>query len=101
MRKKLHGAGDALGSGLGGVDPVAAVVVPSAAEVPAIDAVDGPRALPVWGFMNEYLRAGRREGSLVVIEGAVELRLRRQSEIDAGGTHKVQRLRALIDEPAP
>jgi hypothetical protein len=65
MWKKLHGPGDALGSGLGGVDPIAAVMVPSAAEVPSINAVNGPRAPSVRRFMDEYLRAGRREGVLL------------------------------------
>ena len=51
-RGKLHGLGDALGTGGRDVHPVAPVVLHGAAQVPTIDAVGSPRAPLVWCFIH-------------------------------------------------
>ncbi len=68
---------------------IALVVMECRTKVPAINAVHCPSAASIGGFMNEDFRARGREGSLVIVEGSVELSLRGQSWIDPRRVHEV------------
>jgi hypothetical protein len=85
MWKKLHSAGDASGSGFGGIYSVAPVVFRGS----FIDTMDRPSVATVWCFVDEELRAGKREGRSIVIECSVELSFMGESWIYAGWSHQV------------
>ena len=69
--EEFHSASDTLRSGLGGRNAVTSVMCRCASKVSPIDAVHCPGCATIWCFVNEHFGAGRREWSLVVIEGSV------------------------------
>ena len=73
MWKKLDGAGDAFGAGLGDVTPIAAVMFGGMSNIPALNAVWCPRSPNLGGFMNEDFGAGRCHGCLVEVEGTIHM----------------------------
>jgi hypothetical protein len=62
--------------------------------------MDRPSATTVWCFVDEGIRAGRRERCFIAIECSVELCFSGESWIYAGGLHEVECLGILVDEPA-
>jgi hypothetical protein len=82
MWKKLHSLSNALGARFCSIDTVASVMFRCATQVPSVNAVHGPRASAVGCFMYQYLRAGGREGSFIVVKSSVELSFRREVWVD-------------------
>ena len=74
---------DASGLGEGHVELVAAVMLHCRSDVPTCGAVRGPRAALVGFVVADGKHAGRGKRSLVVIKGAVELRVGGEARIDA------------------
>ena len=67
-QEKLHGLGDALGTGGRYVHPVATVVLHGAAQVPTIDAVGSPHAPLVWCFVHQDLGVRKGEGGSIKVK---------------------------------
>jgi hypothetical protein len=82
MWKKFDGFGDAFSSSFGDVDSVTAIMLRGRADVPVIDTMWIPGASIGWGFMHKHLAAGRCKRGAIVIEQAIELRVRRESGVD-------------------
>ena len=71
------------------------------AEIPTIDAVNGPGAATIGCLVDENFGAGRSKGSFVVVKSAIELSFGRESGVDAGGPQEVECLCALVDQATP
>ena len=83
VREEFDGFGNALGTRFWHIDAMAAVVLGSSAEVPSVDAMGRPGTADARVFIDKNLGARWSEGRAVVIERAIELRLRRQLWVDA------------------
>ena len=66
--EKLDRFGNAFGGGAGDVNTVAPVVFLCSTDVPAVNAVGGPRAAIGWGFVHEDSGAGGCKGGTIKIE---------------------------------
>ena len=71
MWKKFDSAGDAFGSGFGGVHTVATVMLRCSTKVPTVDTMYGPGASAIGRFMDQNFGAGRCERGFVKVESAI------------------------------
>ena len=77
MRKKFDCADDSFCAGERDIDPVASVVLRSAADVPIIDSMDRSSASICWSLVNEHFCARECQGLSVIIVDTMQLGIRR------------------------
>jgi hypothetical protein len=100
-RKNFHCFGDALSGRRGDKHAVASVVFWSVAQIPSFLSVNGPRASFFGRLVHDDASAQRSEWLRVEIEGAIEVRLRRETWIQARCAKKVYCCGGLWQDAIP
>jgi hypothetical protein len=100
-REPFKGVSNAFGSGAGNPYAVAAVMVEGRTKVETGDGMRGPGVAVGWFFMDEDTCARRGQGRAVVVEGAMDLGIGRETGIDAGPTKEVEADECLWEKTIP
>jgi hypothetical protein len=82
--EKIHCVADPLVPSRGTIYPMRSVVFHCRADIPAIEAMGGPRSTVIWFFVHYYLCPWRRKWCLIVFEQAVQLYMCQQFRVEAG-----------------
>ena len=101
MWEEFDGAGYALGSGLGDITLIAAVMFGGMSNIPALNTVRCPRSSDLRGFMDEDFGAGWRHGRFIEVEGAIHMGFGGELGVCVGAAKEVEGCGRLVDQAIP